>query len=130
VTDPARSFWPFGTRAPGRSWQIRQHVRSMEAEKPVGEWNSYEIEMIGKVARVWLNGELVNEGINLVDLPGRIGLESEFGPVQFRNIRLTPIADDAAAPQTSVQPVNPMQPVPPLESQAVPAAASPARNPD
>ena len=41
--------------------------------------------------RVEVNGELVNEGTNLVDLPGRIGLETEFGTIQYRNLRLTPI---------------------------------------
>jgi hypothetical protein len=90
TTDPSRSFIPFGTLE-GKT--VRRHVRIRDAEKPAGEWNTMEVTMDGKSISVTVNGELVNEGTNLVDLPGRIGLESEIGPVQFRNIRLTTLGD-------------------------------------
>jgi len=92
VTDPARSFKPFGQlEGNPRMGSIRRHLPVKDAEKPAGEWNAMDVTIDGKTVSVYVNGELVNEGSNLVDLPGRIGLESEFGPVQFRNIRLTPI---------------------------------------
>jgi hypothetical protein len=94
-TDPARSFKPFGTlelgSGPNSFSQMHRHLASRNAERPVGEWNAVDVTLNGKTIEVWVNGEKVNEGTNLVDLPGRIGLESEFGPVQFRNIRLTPL---------------------------------------
>ena len=94
-TDPARSFRPFGNLELGSGnfafSQMHRHLASKNAERPAGEWNAIDVTLNGKTIKVWVNGELVNEGTNLVDLPGRIGLESEFGPIQFRNIRLTPI---------------------------------------
>ena len=91
-TDPARSFKPFGElEGNPMMGSLRRHLKTKDAEKPAGEWNVLEVTLDGKTIAVAVNGEVVNEGTNLVDLPGRIGLESEFGPVQFRNIRLTPI---------------------------------------
>jgi hypothetical protein len=93
-TDPARSFEPFGEQKGNPNMgSLRRHLKIKDAEKPAGEWNAMDVTVDGKNITVNVNGELVNEGTNLVDLPGRIGLESEFGPVQFRNIRLTPIAE-------------------------------------
>lgn len=94
-TDPARSFRPFGTlELPSGNFgfsAMHRHLASKNAERPAGEWNEVDVKLVGKTIQVWVNGELVNEGTNLVDLPGRIGLESEFGPIQFRNLRLTPL---------------------------------------
>jgi hypothetical protein len=91
-TDPARSFEPFGEQK-GNPYMgsLRRHLKIKDAEKPAGEWNTMDATVDGKNVHVSVNGELVNEGTNLVDLPGRIGLESEFGPVQYRNIQLTPL---------------------------------------
>ena len=88
-TEPARSFQPFGELPRENGGHHRRHLKIKDAEKPAGEWNELEATVDGKTISVHINGELVNEGTNLVNLPGRIGLESEFGPVQFRNIRLT-----------------------------------------
>jgi hypothetical protein len=91
-TDSARSFKPFGDlEGNPMMGSMRRHLKIKDAEKPAGEWNTLDVTIDGKNVSVNVNGELVNEGTNLVDLPGRFGLESEFGPVQFRNIRLTPI---------------------------------------
>jgi hypothetical protein len=95
-TDPARSFKPFGqlelgpnaTRGAGH---IRRHLKLRDVEKPAGEWNAIDLSLRGKTMKVHLNGEPVNEATGLVDLPGRIGLESERGRIQFRNIRLRSI---------------------------------------
>ncbi|MDR0835507.1 MAG: DUF1080 domain-containing protein [Tannerella sp.] len=57
-------------------------------EKPVGEWNKAKIEVKGGVITVYINGELQNKGTNKVK-KGYIGLQSEGGPVQFRNVKLT-----------------------------------------
>jgi len=91
TTDPARSFQPFGELPRERGGHHRRHLKIKDAEKPPGEWNDLDVTVDGKIISVHINGELVNEGSNLVNLPGRIGLESEFGRVQFRNIRLAPI---------------------------------------
>jgi hypothetical protein len=92
-TDPARSYRPFGTLELGPGGHIRRHLKSSDAEKPLGEWNSLETVVEGKNLRLYVNGRLVNEATDLVDLPGRIGLESERGIIQYRNLRLAPLPD-------------------------------------
>jgi hypothetical protein len=92
-TDPSRSYIPFGAlEGNPMMGSDRRHLRTKDAEKPAGEWNTIDVTLDGKDISVTVNGEIVNEGTNLVDLPGKIGLESEFGSVQFRNIRLTRLA--------------------------------------
>lgn len=90
-TAPERSFKPFGTLelgAPGdgRGGHIRRHLKMKDRERPPGEWNAIDVSLEGKTIKVFVNGELVNHGTGMVDLPGRIGLESERGRIQFRNI--------------------------------------------
>jgi hypothetical protein len=73
----------------------------VRADKPVGEWNTFEITMKGDRLTVVLNGKTVIENAQLPDVPakGRIGLQhhggfdakkGEYSPasslMQFRNI--------------------------------------------
>lgn len=106
TTDPARSFPPFGNRPNEKGAHHRRHVKMKDAEKPAGEWNSVDVTLYGKNVTVVVNGEVVNEGTNLIDLPGRIGLECEFGSVQFRNLRLIPIEDGASRLQVPLSVPN------------------------
>jgi len=71
------------------------------AAKPAGEWNSYDITLIGRRVTVVANGQRVicdevipgptggaldsNEGA-----PGPLLLQGDHGPVEFRNIVITP----------------------------------------
>jgi Domain of Unknown Function (DUF1080) len=71
------------------------------AAKPAGQWNSYDITLVGRMVTVVANGEQVicnqeipgitggaldsNEGA-----PGPIFLQGDHGPVQYRNIVITP----------------------------------------
>lgn len=59
-------------------------------EKPLGEWNAYEVTIQGDRLRLVVNGELQNEGTAAAELPGFIGLQSEGAAIDFRNIRLAP----------------------------------------
>jgi hypothetical protein len=93
-TDPARSYKPIGSLELEAGGHIRRHLAMADAEKPAGEWNQLEALVDGKTIKVFVNGQLVNEGTGLVDLPGRIGLESERGIIQFRNLKLLPLPDD------------------------------------
>jgi Domain of Unknown Function (DUF1080) len=71
------------------------------ADKPVGEWNTFEITMKGDRLTVVLNGQTVIENVQLPKVPakGRIGLQhhggfdakkGEYAPasslMQFRNV--------------------------------------------
>lgn len=60
-------------------------------EKPLGEWNTYEIIMDGGNLRMLVNGELQNWAVECAELPGKIAIQSEGGEYEFRNITLTPI---------------------------------------
>ncbi len=62
-----------------------------DAEKPLGEWNKYEITLQGDKLSLTINGEKVNEAHGLTMGPGTIGLQSEGGPIQFRTVELTPL---------------------------------------
>lgn len=58
------------------------------AEKPAGEWNTYEITVSGGDLTLKVNGELVNEAKGLDVLAGPIGLQSEGGEIHFRNVKV------------------------------------------
>ena len=58
------------------------------AELPVGEWNEMEFLCKGGSIKVWLNGILVNEAV-CDALDGYIAIQSEGGPMDFRNIFLS-----------------------------------------
>lgn len=99
--------WPIGS---GEMYGVRMdkqrapEVRAAatprtQADKPVGEWNRFEITVRGKAVTVVLNGQTVIAGAQLDDLPasGRIAMQhhgsrrdgkwtSPPALVQFKNI--------------------------------------------
>jgi hypothetical protein len=62
------------------------------AEKPEGEWNTYDITFDGPSLVVLINGKKVNEANGAAVVPGRIALQSEGGEVQFRRVEIWPIS--------------------------------------
>jgi hypothetical protein len=65
------------------------------ADKPIGEWNSFFIRMVGDKVSVWLNDQLVVDNTPLEnywerDKPiyptGKLELQSHASKLQFRNI--------------------------------------------
>jgi hypothetical protein len=85
-------------RGPAAEWGItegkarRIHNLTDNSEKPVGEWNTMVIEAVGRAIRVWVNGNLVNDGSEATTDSGRIALQSEGSEVEFRKVLLTPIS--------------------------------------
>jgi len=61
------------------------------SEMPAGEWNTYEITSRDGNLEVIVNGVLQNEGSGMTLTAGNIALQSEGGPIQFRNIYLQPL---------------------------------------
>ena len=57
-------------------------------EKPIGEWNKAKIIVNDGKITVYINGTLQNQGTTKVK-EGNIGLQSEGGPIKFRNVKLT-----------------------------------------
>ncbi len=61
-------------------------ARFEDAEKPFGEWNRVVITSLNGNIKQELNGKLVNEGIQTTISEGRILLQYEGYPIDFRNI--------------------------------------------
>ena len=61
------------------------------SEKPAGEWNSYDITSKDGNLELYVNGILQNKGTGMTLTEGNIALQSEGGPIQFRNIYLQPL---------------------------------------
>jgi hypothetical protein len=102
--------WPIGSGEmyglrtdPSTSPELRAAVTPRhQADKPVGEWNTFEITVKGKVITTKLNGVIVIDGAEIPDLPprGRLALQHHGGRnaagewtgppslVQFRNIAI------------------------------------------
>ncbi len=57
-------------------------------ENPYGEWNKILIRSIDGKCTQYLNGKLVNECIEVTSREGRISLNYEGSPIDFRNIQL------------------------------------------
>lgn len=64
-----------------------------DSENPVGEWNTMVIESLGNTIRVWVNGNLVNDGFNMTASSGHLALQAEGVEVEFRKVDLTPITE-------------------------------------
>jgi len=60
-------------------------------EKSAGQWNSYDIICDGKSITLFVNGLLQNKGTDVDPSSGPISLQSEGGPIEFRNIYLEPV---------------------------------------
>jgi len=71
--------------------EIHGVKKNLDAENQPGEWNRVEILAQDDQYTVWINGTKVNEATGVERVPGRIGLQSEGGPVQFRRAALTPL---------------------------------------
>ncbi len=71
----------------------------MDATKPAGEWQTYDITMVGRQITVVLNGQTIVEGVvegitggalsPYEDEPGPLMLQGDHGKVRFRNVVVT-----------------------------------------
>jgi hypothetical protein len=59
------------------------------SEKPLGEWNTMVVECTGNSIKVWVNGDLVNEGFDCTADSGQIAVQAEGSEVEFRKIEVT-----------------------------------------
>jgi hypothetical protein len=75
---------------PGRT-RGRNTKKTHAAERPVGEWNEYEIIVNRGDVVLSVNGEEVNRAWDVEEVPGFIALQSEGAEIQFRSIRLVPL---------------------------------------
>jgi len=71
------------------SRQIAKQKKS--SENPLGEWNKYEIICNDNTITLYVNGVMQNKATNTSVNYGKIALQSEGRPIQFRNIKLEPV---------------------------------------
>jgi hypothetical protein len=77
---------------PSQKIEGRRHFNlTDDSEKPIGEWNDYEITCNGDEVTIKVNGVLVNHGTKCSLRQGAICLQSEGAAIEFQNVRLTPL---------------------------------------
>lgn len=97
-------IWPRSLEVQGRYdqlGQVKKNARDIEfesllddeearkaARKPLGEWNTIKIVTKEGVVTAYLNGKKISEGRSIDLMSGRIGLQAEDFPVEFRNLRI------------------------------------------
>jgi hypothetical protein len=84
-------------RKEGQAWGGRQgdarRILNLtdSSERPLGEWNSLQIEARSDTIKVWLNGDLVNDGYGASTSEGQIALQAEGAEVEIRTLSLAPL---------------------------------------
>jgi hypothetical protein len=90
----AGDFWNIG-EVPMKTDPARLNGRNTRkthaAERPIGEWNEYEIIVAGPRITLFVNGEKLNEAWDVQEIAGKIGLQSEGAEIHFRDVRLIPL---------------------------------------
>lgn len=84
--------------------------RRENAERPIGEWNDYEIRCEGSKITLSLNGRVVNQGTSDRPISCRIGLMCQMSDIRYRNLRLrtNSTQPDASTPTEAVSPEPPL----------------------
>ena len=95
----AGDFWLIGgtaitvdrTRTESSRRPMRVKKMKQSSEKPIGQWNKYDIFCEGDTIRCYVNDALQNSGTDASVTKGNIALQSEGAPIQFRDIYIEPL---------------------------------------
>ena len=88
ITDSSARFQTRENPAIGRFMGVG---KLLLAEKDPGQWNTMEILCVESLIVVTVNGVIVNWTLGAEAIEGRLGFQSEGGPIEFRNAVLTPL---------------------------------------
>lgn len=90
----AGDFWVID-KIPAKGDPARTNERNIKhlhpSERPLGEWNEYEIIVDHSKVRLIVNGDTLNEATDVEEIAGKIALQSEGAEIHFRNFRLAPL---------------------------------------
>lgn len=94
----AGDFWVIGGLETAEHAKADQRVKGRRtiklkdsSEKPIGQWNTYEIICKNDWIVVLTNGVLQNVATRCSASSGKICLQSEGTPIEFRNIYIEPL---------------------------------------
>ena len=59
-----------------------------QLHRPPGQWNQWEVTCIGPKVSLKVNGQLAWEINDFKPVRGRLGIEAEGHPIDFRNMRI------------------------------------------
>jgi hypothetical protein len=65
-----------------------------ELQRPLKEWNQWRVLVVGDKLTLWCNGQLAYEATGVAPARGYIGLQAEYFPIEWRNIRIKEIGCD------------------------------------
>ncbi len=71
-----------------KSSVVVPRITEKGSERPPGQWNTYRIIAQADTLELYINGVLENRGTGLTQTSGRISLQSEGSPIEFRNVYL------------------------------------------
>ncbi len=94
--DHQGDFWLWGGVAGNEPANLKQNGIKMlqpSAEKPLGEWNTYQTICRSNTVEIIVNGKSMNKFTGLNVSGGFIGLQSEGAELEIRKVQLTPLAD-------------------------------------
>lgn len=87
----AGDFWNIGAfpmQAAADRTEGRNTRRTSTNERPVGEWNEYEITLWQGDCVLRVNGAILNQASDCMEIPGRICLQSEGAEIHFKDVEL------------------------------------------
>ena len=94
----AGDFWVIGGLETAEHAKANERVKGRRtiklrdsSEKPVGEWNTYDIICRDDWVVVLVNGVLQNVATKCSASSGKICLQSEGTPIEFRNVYIEPL---------------------------------------
>ncbi|MBE0655920.1 MAG: DUF1080 domain-containing protein [Bacteroidales bacterium] len=79
----------FAEHTDKENWAVSKRAES--SEKPAGEWNHYDIRVVGDSVSIYVNNVLQNIATQTKFTEGHIALQSEGAPLEFRNVFLVPV---------------------------------------
>lgn len=90
---------------------------AVNASKPAGEWQTFDITFIGRRLTVVHNGQKVLDNVDVgpmgtgaasqrPDGPGPLRLQGDHGPVSFRNVRIRPLSKHEDVPKRRLRKIS------------------------
>ena len=62
-----------------------------DAEKPLGEWNTYEVDCRDDTVTITVNGKVVNKVTGVSPTSGQVGIQSEGAAIEVRKVVIGPL---------------------------------------